>query len=140
MRVLIAGWFSFEDMGATAGDLLCRDLLADWLNSAGVAFEVATASPFSGGEAWESLDPIEFSHLIFVCGPLGNGWPVTELLERFRNCELIGLNLTMLDKLENWNPFSLLLERDSDRTARPDLTFLSPSHPVPVVGLILADR
>lgn len=140
MKVLIAGWFSFEEMGATAGDLLCRDLVARWLQEAGLPFEVATAAPFTGGVAWESEDPKEYSHLIFVCGPLGNGWPVADMLERFRDCELIGLNLTMLDDLENWNPFALLLERDSNRTARPDLTFLSPPRPVPVVGLILADR
>ncbi len=139
MKVLIAGWFSFENMGATAGDLLCRDLLARWLSEAEIPFNVATAPPFSEGVPWESVDPKEYSHVIFVCGPLGNGWPVAEFLERFQDCELIGLNLTMLDDLENWNPFQVLWERDSNRTTRPDLTFLSPDNRVPVVGVILAE-
>ena len=26
MRILVAGWFSFEDMGATAGDIIARDI------------------------------------------------------------------------------------------------------------------
>ena len=140
MKVLIAGWFSFDDMGATAGDLLCRDVLAEWLQNARIPFEVAVAAPFTEGVAWESVDPGGYSHLIFVCGPLGNGWPVADLLEQFQDCELIGLNLTMLDDLENWNPFTLLLERDSNRTTRPDLTFLSRNHQVPIAGLILADH
>ena len=140
MKVLIAGWFSFEDMGATAGDLICRDVLTRWLGEARVPFDIATAAPFTGGVQWETADPSDYTHLIFVCGPMGNGWPVTGLLERFGSCEQIGVNLTMLDDLENWNPFALLWERDSNRTARPDLSFLAPERRVPVVGLILADR
>jgi hypothetical protein len=29
MRILIAGWFSFDDMGATAGDMIARDIVAN---------------------------------------------------------------------------------------------------------------
>ena len=35
MRALVAGWFSFEEMGATAGDLLARDVVCGWLDEAG---------------------------------------------------------------------------------------------------------
>src|SRR5262245_52669273 len=45
----------------------------------------------------------------------------------------------MLDRLENWNPFDLLLERDSSRLARPDLVFAAGARRVPVVGLVLID-
>lgn len=41
MRVLVAGWFSFEYMGATAGDLAVRDLASDWLSHAGIEHDVA---------------------------------------------------------------------------------------------------
>src|SRR6185295_14609362 len=58
-------------------------------------------------------------------------------LAKFQRCKLIGIDLTMLDPLEDWNPFELLLERDSTRTKRPDLVFLAPRAPVPVVGLVL---
>ena len=139
-RILVTGWFSFEGMGATAGDLLCRDLLCDWLGTAGCEFDIATAAPFAGGVAWDEVDPAEYTHVVFVCGPFGNGWPITGLLERFRHCGLIGLNLTMLDRLENWDPFDLLLERDSNQTVRPDMTFLTKPQRVPVVGVILAHR
>ena len=35
MKCLVAGWFSFEQMGATAGDLLAKDLVCSWVERAG---------------------------------------------------------------------------------------------------------
>ena len=75
--------------------------------------------------------------MIFVCGPFGNGEPIVSFLEHFQVCRLIGLDLSMLQPVDEWNPFDLLLERDSSRESRPDLSFLSRSPHVPVVGLIL---
>lgn len=138
MRVLVCGWFSFEEMGATAGDLRARDVLCGWLTDAELAFDVAVAPPFAPGVDWRLVDPARYTHLVFVCGPFGNGWPVTELLARFPGARLVGVDLTMLDRIEDWNPFELLLERDSSRTARPDLAFLSEAPGVPVVGVVRA--
>jgi hypothetical protein len=137
VRALVAGWFSFEQMGATAGDLLARDVACRWLDEAGWAYDVAHAPPFAGGVDWRSVDPARYSELIFVCGPFGNGPPLTELLERFAGTRLIGVDLTLLEALETWDPFDLLLERDSSRTTRPDVSFLSDAPLVPVVGLCL---
>ncbi len=123
-RALIAGWFSFEGMGATAGDLLARDLCADWLSSADWAWEFAIADPFTDGIAWRDADPSDYDLVVFVCGPVGNGWPLTEFLDRFANRHVIGLNVSMLESVDRWNPFDPLIERDSDRTARADITFL----------------
>jgi Polysaccharide pyruvyl transferase len=134
---LVAGWFSFAEMGATSGDLAARDLVCDWLETAGVEVDVANAEPFAGGVDWTQADPARYSHVVFVCGPAGNGWPLTELLERFRSCRLVGLNLSMLEALEVWNPFADLIERDSSRGANPDITFASISPAVPVVGVVL---
>lgn len=136
-RVLVAGWFSFEQMGATAGDLLARDLVAEWLEETGRTYDVATATPFSGGVDWEIVDPAEYSQVVFVCGPFGKGPPLTELLFRFEDVPLIGVNLSLLQPLEEWDPFEHLFERDSDRAARPDISFLSTQPHVPVVGLVL---
>lgn len=124
-------------MGATAGDLLVRDLVCTWLLEAGHRTDVALAEPFVGGVRWESVDPRDYSHLVFVCGPFGNGPPVQAMLERFAGCELVGLDLTMLDPVDEWNPFSLLIERDSNRICRPDLAFAAPIPQVPVVGVVL---
>lgn len=137
MRTLVAGWFSFEEMGATAGDLLARDLACEWLERSGHHYDVAFAPPFSGDVDWRFVDPKNYSHVVFVCGPLGNGSPVAELLQRFAGCRLVGLNLSMLEHLDAWNPFDLLLERDSSATSRPDISFLSRRTCVPVVGVVL---
>jgi hypothetical protein len=137
VRALVCGWFSFEEMGATAGDLLSRDLVSRWLADAGIEHDVALAPPFEGGVRWDGVEPDAYTHLVFVCGPFGNGWPITELLPRFSHCRRVGVNLTMLQPLDEWNPFDLLLERDSSRTSRPDLSFLSTAPLVPVVGLVL---
>lgn len=139
MKTLVAGWFSFDQMGASAGDLLARDLVCDWLERAGHTFEVALAPPFHGGVDWRRVDPAGYSHVVFVCGPFGNGEPVTGFLERFAGRRLVGVNLSMLEPLDAWNPFDLLLERDSSVRCRPDLTFLSRARRVPIVGVVLID-
>lgn len=139
MRVLVSGWFSFEQMGATAGDLYAKDIVCRWLDKAGVPYDVALDMPFQGGVNWQETDPENYSHIIFVCGPFGNGWPVTDFLNRFSGMRLIGINLSMLQALEEWNPFDLLLERDSTRRNFPELAFLSEKPRVPVVGRILVE-
>ena len=135
MKVLVAGWFSFDEMGATAGDLLARDVVCRWLDEAAVPYAIATAPPFGDGVDWRSVDPSPYRHVVFVCGPFGNGWPLTDFLPRFAHCRLVGVDLSVLQPLDEWNPFDLLLERDSSRTARPDIAFLSDRPLVPVVGL-----
>lgn len=136
-RVLLAGWFSFEQMGAGAGDIGVRDVVGDWLDQAGRQFDMACAHPFVDGVDWRVVDPTIYSDLVFVCGPCGNGEPLTSLLQRFPHCRLHGVNLSMLQSLDEWNPFELLLERDSTRQVRPDVAFLSSYREVPVVGILL---
>jgi hypothetical protein len=138
-KVLVAGWFSFKQMGASAGDLMARDLACDWLRQAGRDYDVALAAPFVGGIDWSDADPQVYSEVIFVCGPFGNGPPVAEFLQHFSGRRLIGLNLTMLQPLADWNPFDKLWERDSSATARPDMAVGWARSLVPVVGLVLID-
>ncbi|MBC6491727.1 polysaccharide pyruvyl transferase family protein [Flavihumibacter stibioxidans] len=138
MRVLVAGWFSFEEMGATAGDIMACNVACNWLEKAGADFDVAYAPPFTGGVKWEDTSAVDYSHVLFVCGPFGNGWPITGFLEHFAGCKLIGLNLSMLQNIHEWNPFDILFERDSDQVVRPDISMLSAAPKVPVAGLILA--
>ncbi|HZS11697.1 MAG TPA: polysaccharide pyruvyl transferase family protein [Nitrospirales bacterium] len=137
MKALVAGWFSFEDMGATAGDLMARDLACAWLTEAGRVWDVALAPPFAGGVDWRTVEPSHYADLVFVCGPFGNGPPVDAMLARFAGCRLIGLDLTMLQPLDDWNPFDTLYERDSSAAARPDIAFAADVPRVPVVGMIL---
>ena len=136
----MAGWFSFELMGATAGDLLARDAACEWLNAAGCPYDVAVAPPFDGGVDWRSVDPGDYSHVLFVCGPVGNGEPLSDFVERFEGRRFAGLGVSMLQPLEEFDPFDFLLERDSSRGAAPDLSLAAPSRTVPVVGVALVHR
>lgn len=138
-KVLVAGWFSFEDGGATAGDLLARDLVCGWLQDAGYAYDVALAPTFDGGVDWRTADPGVYSHVVFVCGPFPKNGLSTPFLRYFAAGPLIGLNLSMSEPLDAWNPFDVLLERDSPACSRPDMSFLSPQPLVPVVGVVLVE-
>lgn len=136
-KVLIAGWYSFPNYGGTAGDVMVRDVVCDWLSMAGIPFDVAVAPPLTDGIAFDSADPADYSAFIFTCGPFGNSPHVVEMLDRFKGLRLFGVNLSFLNKIGEWNPFELLLERDSDRARRPDLALLAEVPLVPVVGVIL---
>ena len=138
MKTLVAGWFSFSGMGATAGDLIARDVVCDWLGEAGVSYDVACDPPFTGGIDWRAADPRNYDRVVFVCGPLGNGEPFTQFRAHFAGRRFVGVDLSMLQPLAEWNPFDLLLERDSDVAVRPDLAFLGGATRVPVVGVVLA--
>jgi hypothetical protein len=127
-------------MGASAGDLMARDVVCQWLGRAAIEYDVALAPPFEGGVAWEEADPLSYSHVCFICGPFGEGPPLLEFLERFAGRPMVGIDLTMLQPLDEWNPFEVLYERDSSRTARPDLAFLAPDVRVPVIARILIDN
>lgn len=140
INILIAGWFSFENGHATAGDILSKDLICNWLDSASVKYSVALDPPFQNGLNWRYVNPAEYSHVIFVCGPFDKGKLEYDFFSKFSpHCRLIGLNLSMLIPISEWNPFDLLIERNSSRAVNPDLVFLAPSNKLPVVGICLVE-
>lgn len=132
-KVLVAGWFSYEGAGATAGDLLVQRLVCEWLAQAGRPCDVAFARPFAGGVDWRAVDPAAYSDVLFVCGPFKKHAWEQEFLARFPRSRKVGVNLSMFEPLGAWSPFDLLWERDSDRTSRPDLSILTDLARVPVV-------
>jgi hypothetical protein len=139
VKTLLAGWFSFEEGHATAGDLLVRDVAYKWIIGAGHQCDIALAPPFEGGVDWRLVDPDDYSNVVFVCGPFQRSRLELEFLDRFARCRLIGLNLSMQESLSKWNPFDLLLERDSSHGEHPDMAFLSPPARVPVVGVCMVE-
>jgi hypothetical protein len=139
VKTLVTGWFSFEQMGASAGDLLARDVACEWLRDAGRTLDIALAPPFPGGVDWRAVDPAAYAEVVFVCGPFGNGPPLTGFLDRFAGRPLVGLNLTMLEPLDAWDPFDLLIERDSSARSHPDMALAARQPLVPVAGLVLID-
>jgi hypothetical protein len=139
VRALVAGWFSFQDGHATAGDVLARDLLCEWLREAGYPYDIAGAPPFDGDVNLRTARPEAYSHAFFVCGPFERKTLEAEFLGRYAKSWVIGVNLTMVTPLDAWNPFDLLLERDSSAIARPDLVFGTRQPGVPVVGICLVE-
>jgi hypothetical protein len=138
-RVLVTGWFSWSDGAATAGDLLARDVACRWLDEAGRDFDVANAPEFGGGVDWRQVDPARYSDAVFVCGPVEAGRRIDYLLQQFGGSRWTGLDVTMLRPLETWNPFDILIERDSSAAARPDLAFVAQSDSLPLVGVVLVE-
>jgi hypothetical protein len=140
-RALVIGHFS------TVGDVESLDYVRGVLDAQQIAYDVLPYNPkfvdvIDGATVISRVDPGDYTHLIAVCGPF---WP--ELLEkrgfpldRFGHCTRIGVNLTMVEPLDEWNPFHVLLERDSSRTTRPDITFLQDTPRAPVVGLCTIAR
>ena len=139
MKSLVVGWFSFDEVVATVGDLLARDVLCRWLDRAGIAYEVANAPIVGGGIDWRAADPADYDRVIFVCGPFGRRPLLEELVERFGERPLVGVDLSMLEGEGAWNPFDLLFERDGGTSegARPDLTFAAEPPPALTVTAIL---
>lgn len=133
-RALLTGHFS------TVGDIECLEIVRQWLGEIGMPDDVAPFSESVRAKLPEArdlagVDPDAYSHLVMICGPV---W--REQLEglrfdltRFDHCTRIGLNLTLIEPVRTWNPFDTLIERDSDRSTRPDLTLLAETPPVPVV-------
>jgi Polysaccharide pyruvyl transferase len=139
LKALVAGWFSFEHGHATAGDLLARDLVCEWLENSGYSYDVAIAAPFSGGIPLDRAESSEYVLAVFVCGPFEKKALEAEFLGHFAKCFVIGINLTVPVSLGKWNPFDLLIERDSSLRAHPDVVFLSSRALVPVVGRCLVE-
>jgi hypothetical protein len=139
-RALIAGWFSWPGCNATAGDTMACDVLSRWLNDAGMPHDIARAEPIEPVLDWQRLDPKDYTHLFFVCGPFRDVQYAQDILGAFKHCRQIGINLSMIEKLADYNPFDMLWERDSDRATRPDMVFQAGLGEVPVVGLMLVHK
>lgn len=140
-KALILGFFS------TVGDIECLEFVQGKVAGSGIAFDVAAYSDkigrsLPGSVRVRDVRPSDYTHLIVVCGPI---WPGLLgqhglKLADFGHCLRIGVNLTLIEGLDAWNPFDLLLERDSDRETRPDLTFACETRATLVVGVCVIER
>ena len=141
MKSLVVGWFSFDEVVATVGDLLARDVLCEWLERAGVAYDVANAPLVGAGVDWRAVDPAVYERVIFVCGPFGRRPLLEELVDRFGGRELVAVDVSMLEGEGAWDPFDVRFARDGgpDGVTRPDLSFAAPPQPrLPVAAALLA--
>ncbi len=138
-HALVAGWFSFSDGHATAGDVMALEVACNWLSKAGFTFDIAYDDTIGKGIDWQTADPASYSDAVFVCGPFEQKPHEFRFLARFSSCRLSGLNLSMVTPLQQWNPFDILLERDSSEAVQPDMVFESTQKRVPVVGVCLVE-
>jgi hypothetical protein len=97
MKALVAGWFSFDDGHATAGDVLAAEVVGSWLTEAGIDYEVAAVPPFAGRVDWRRASPADYEIVLFVCGPSGVLKNEAEFFDRFSGVRMVDVNLTMAE-------------------------------------------
>ncbi len=145
MRVLLTGWFSFDEVIATVGDELGGDTVAGWLTELDVPVDVAVA-PFLGraagwragwGVDWRDVDPAEYTHLVFVTGPVRDSPLLRELTGTFAGCSRWAVNVSVVEEAGR-ALFDEVWERDADGVSRPDLALDGPVTTAPVVAVAFA--
>ena len=134
MRVLLAGWFSFDEVIATVGDELGADVVAGWLRDAGVYHDVAWAPYLERGVDWRDVDPTGYTHLVFVSGPLADRPLLRELAEAFAGVQRWAVNVSVVQESAR-SLFDRVWERDAAGLARPDLAVEGPVPEVPVLAV-----
>jgi hypothetical protein len=90
-----------------------------------------------GEIATADVDPRDFHRVVFVCGPIGNGPPINEFLDRFAHARRFALDVTLLQPGDEWRPFEWVVERDGSDRVNADITFAARAYDAPVVGVVL---
>ncbi|CCG04857.1 polysaccharide pyruvyl transferase family protein [Blastococcus saxobsidens] len=137
MRVLVAGWFSFDEVIATVGDELGADVVVGWLTELGIDHDVAWAPYLGRGVHWRDVEPADYTHLLFVTGPVGNLPPLPELTRAFASARRWAVNVSVVDDVAR-TMFDEVWERDAPGITRPDLAVEGPEPDVPVVAVAFA--
>jgi Polysaccharide pyruvyl transferase len=140
VRVLVAGWPSFVDGEATAGDVLAMRAVRQALEAAGIECELAWSPVFRPGAlTLGEAVPGRYSHLVFCCGPL-HGAQVEELHRRYAHCRRIAVGVSVTDAADPAvSGFHKVLARDAPGSQpRRDLAAEVSTQPVPVAGVVLA--
>ena len=139
-RILISGWFSFDLLNNTAGDLLAKQSAIMWATQAGFTCEVAVAKPLAPNEvATDTVDPNRYDSVVFVCGPLIALY-IVPFIQKFAGIKRIALNVSIMATTDLSHEFDVIIPRDSPETTHPDISLVSHSTPVPVIGLIYAGQ
>ncbi|WP_037570229.1 polysaccharide pyruvyl transferase family protein [Phaeacidiphilus oryzae] len=143
-RVLLTGWFSFLHGEATAGDVLAAEAMGTALAAAGVEHRAAWSPGFRPDRpGLDDCDPRDFSHLLFVCGPLHSRppAPILDLHRRYADLRRIAAGVSVQDPAD---PavlgFHRVLARDGQGRPGRDLAgYAAPVEPPgpPVLGVIL---
>jgi hypothetical protein len=137
MRVLVTGWFSFDEVIATIGDELGADVVVGWLAEQGIEHDVAWAPYLGRGPHWRELNPAGYTHLVFVSGPLTDTALLRELTAAFAHAQRWAVNVSVVS--DDARPlFHQVWERDAPGLSRPDLAIGTTTPDVPVVAVAFA--
>jgi hypothetical protein len=137
MRVLVTGWFSFDEVIATIGDELGVDVVVGWLTELGIEHDVAWAPYLGRGPHWRDLDPADYTHLVFISGPLIDVPLLRELTSAFAHAQRCAVNVSAVP--DDARPlFHQVWERDGPGISRPDLAIGTTTPDVPVVAVAFA--
>jgi Polysaccharide pyruvyl transferase len=143
VRVLVTGWFSFDEVIATVGDELGADTVVRWLRRAGVAHDVAWAPYLGRGVDWRDVDPRDYTHLVFVSGPISDRPLLRELSATFAHARRWAVNVSVVDEAGR-ALFDEVRERDAPPAGgrpgvtRPDLALDGAPEEAPVVAVAFA--
>ncbi|MGY2080830.1 polysaccharide pyruvyl transferase family protein [Modestobacter sp. SYSU DS0657] len=137
MRVLVAGWFSFDEVIATVGDELGADVVTGWLRELGVDHDVAWAPYLQRGPDWRELDPTDYTHLVFVSGPVSDTPLLRELTSAFAGAQRWAVNVSVVSDAGR-ALFDQVWDRDAPGIARPDLAIGTTTPDVPVIAVAFA--
>ncbi|MFD4988456.1 polysaccharide pyruvyl transferase family protein [Streptomyces sp. NPDC058374] len=138
-RLLITGWFSFEDGEVTAGDVLALRAAQEALTRAGIVHDTAWSAGFRADALHlDAAEPDEYGHLLFVCGPL-HGEQIKALHRRYARCRRLAVDVSVVDPdAPEVAGFDLVVARDGVGRPRADLSVRAPlGPPPPVVGVVL---
>jgi hypothetical protein len=134
----VAGWFSFDEVIATVGDELGADTVAGWLRDLGICHDVAWAPYLARGVHWRDVDPADYTHLVFVSGPIRDGPLVRELCAAFAACQRWAVNVSVVDETVR-TLFDQVRERDGGaRVTRCDLAIGAGEPDAPVIAVAFA--
>src|SRR3954464_15873855 len=137
MRVLVTGWFSFAEVVATVGDELGVDVGAGWVTGLGAQQAVAWAPYLGRGPHWRDLDPGDYTHLVFVSGPLMDVPLLRELTGAFAHAQRWAINVSVVPD-DASGLFHRVWARDAPGLSRPDLAIGTTTPDVPVVAVAFA--
>ena len=141
--MLLVGWFSFDEVIATVGDQLGVDTVAEWLCELDVSHDVAWASYLERGVQWRAVDPADYSHLVFVSGPIGDGPLLRELCDAFATCQRWAVNVSVVDDV-GATLFDQVWERDGpgeegrQHATHCDLAIGAGGREAPVIAVAFA--
>ncbi|SEK21029.1 Polysaccharide pyruvyl transferase [Blastococcus sp. DSM 46786] len=137
VRVLVAGWFSFDEVIATVGDELGAEAVTGWLTELGVDHDVAWAPYLERGVHWRDVDPADYTHLVFTTGPVGDLPGLRDLTAAFAGAQRWAVNVSVVDEAAR-AMFDAVWERDAPGVSRPDLAIEGPAADAPVLAVAFA--